>query len=212
MTEGYCPVCDKNMIGKTKISWIIFILLLLMGVLLGLIYLVYCLTKPKVCPVCSTVLEPPVSFSGTNHALPSSVCVKCGSFLNGERFCPKCGAENQNAVDPKYAPFYTVPAQLDFISPAASGLSKKVLDSYLTIDGERIARSDGALNQRVETTNGEHRFKYYARIGYPTKYRAATAEKTIFVEDGMRIWIEYRDDVPYFNAFFPSDSKGKSEN
>jgi uncharacterized membrane protein YagU involved in acid resistance len=59
----YCPKCGKNTYLKVKINWIIFILLLIFTIVLGLVYLLYCvLAKPKVCEQCKTranAMEPP---------------------------------------------------------------------------------------------------------------------------------------------------------
>ncbi len=57
----YCPQCGKNQYTKADINWIIFIVLLILGVILGLVYLVYCtVAKSPKCEVCgNTILEPP---------------------------------------------------------------------------------------------------------------------------------------------------------
>ncbi|MDR3206296.1 MAG: hypothetical protein LBT41_04295 [Candidatus Methanoplasma sp.] len=59
----YCPNCGRNTYVEVKINWIIFIVLLICGVLLGLVYLVYCFAaKTKVCEVCklkANKMEPP---------------------------------------------------------------------------------------------------------------------------------------------------------
>ena len=44
------------------INWIIFIILLILGVILGLIYLLYCYLAKQKCPVCDTsadMMQPP---------------------------------------------------------------------------------------------------------------------------------------------------------
>ncbi len=44
------------------INWIIFIILLILGVILGLIYLLYCYLAKQKCPVCGTsadMMQPP---------------------------------------------------------------------------------------------------------------------------------------------------------
>ena len=45
-----------------KINWIIFIILLILGIVLGVIYLLYCYLKKQKCAVCGTdanLMEPP---------------------------------------------------------------------------------------------------------------------------------------------------------
>ena len=58
----YCPMCQKNVSTDTQINWIIFILLLILGVILGVIYLIYCLcsSSHRKCGICGcTTLQPP---------------------------------------------------------------------------------------------------------------------------------------------------------
>jgi len=45
-----------------KVNWIIFIILLILGVIFGVIYLVYCHLKKQQCVVCGTndsLMDPP---------------------------------------------------------------------------------------------------------------------------------------------------------
>lgn len=39
---------------KMDINWVIFVILLILGGVLGLIYLLYCHLKKRVCPICDT--------------------------------------------------------------------------------------------------------------------------------------------------------------
>lgn len=58
----YCPECQQNRYLTMDINWIIFIILLILGVILGLIYLLYCYMVKQKCPVCGTkadLMEPP---------------------------------------------------------------------------------------------------------------------------------------------------------
>ena len=59
----YCPECKENRYIKPKISWVCFIILLICGILLGLVYLLYVYAiKEKRCPVCGTkesLTQPP---------------------------------------------------------------------------------------------------------------------------------------------------------
>lgn len=51
-----------------KVNWIIFIILLILGIIFGIIYLVYCYLKKQQCVVCGTnerLLEPPKSDTGS---------------------------------------------------------------------------------------------------------------------------------------------------
>ena len=38
-TIRYCTNCQKNVVAKTKINWLIFIILLILGIILGIVYL-----------------------------------------------------------------------------------------------------------------------------------------------------------------------------
>ena len=52
----------KNKLAIIAAVWIIFIILLILGVVLGLIYLLYCYMVKQKCPVCGTkadLMEPP---------------------------------------------------------------------------------------------------------------------------------------------------------
>lgn len=58
----YCPQCKENRYLTMDINWIIFIILLILGVILGLIYLLYCYLAKQKCPVCDTsadMMQPP---------------------------------------------------------------------------------------------------------------------------------------------------------
>jgi len=58
----YCPQCQQNRYCDMKINWIIFIILLILGIVLGVIYLLYCYLKKQKCAVCGTdanLMEPP---------------------------------------------------------------------------------------------------------------------------------------------------------
>lgn len=85
---GYCPQCHKNQLGSLNINWIIFIILFILGIILGLIYLVYCFTKPRKCPTCKSLLQPPLP---ENMVSSKRICMKCGTILRDEKFCPSCG-------------------------------------------------------------------------------------------------------------------------
>ncbi len=65
-TIRYCTNCQKNVVAKTKINWLIFIILLLLGIVLGIVYLAYCFVSEshKKCPECGATgvaLNPPRS-------------------------------------------------------------------------------------------------------------------------------------------------------
>lgn len=58
----YCPTCGCNRMTEVKINWIIAIILLLLGVILGVVYIVYCFVEKQQCPVCGTnekLMQPP---------------------------------------------------------------------------------------------------------------------------------------------------------
>ncbi len=58
----YCPQCGTNRLVEPKINWIIAIILLILGVIFGVIYILYCYLEKKQCPVCGTnakLMEPP---------------------------------------------------------------------------------------------------------------------------------------------------------
>lgn len=58
----YCPQCHENRMTTMDINWIICIILLLLGVVLGIVYLLYCYIEKRRCPVCGTsskLMEPP---------------------------------------------------------------------------------------------------------------------------------------------------------
>lgn len=63
----YCPNCKENRFVQMKINWIIFIILLILGIILGIIYLLYCYLSKQECPVCgmpANLMEPPRNNSG----------------------------------------------------------------------------------------------------------------------------------------------------
>ncbi len=58
----YCPQCGDNRYLTMDINWIIFVILLILGVVLGLIYLLYCYLAKQKCGVCgmkADLMEPP---------------------------------------------------------------------------------------------------------------------------------------------------------
>ena len=104
MTFYYCDHCKKNVEGKVDISIPILVILLILGVVLGIIYLAYCyMSKAKVCPVCKFPLATPVVAAPTTATVvtPEPVetlqiigfCSRCGAKIVTEgAFCPHCGA------------------------------------------------------------------------------------------------------------------------
>ena len=93
----WCPHCKTNREAKMDINWIIFVILLIIGVILGLIYLLYCHYKKRSCAVCKTpaaLMEMPKS---DNNNVPRTYCAKCGeALLTGTEFCNKCGSKVEN--------------------------------------------------------------------------------------------------------------------
>lgn len=58
----FCPTCQKNVIASLRINWLIFIILLILGIVLGIIYLVYCFmsSSHRKCSICGCkTLMPP---------------------------------------------------------------------------------------------------------------------------------------------------------
>ncbi len=58
----YCPQCEENRYVKMKISIPIFIILLLLGIIFGLIYVLYCYMQKQECAVCglaADMMQPP---------------------------------------------------------------------------------------------------------------------------------------------------------
>lgn len=200
--QGYCPECRKNVNGTTDINWVIFIILLLLGILLGLIYLVYCLTKPKICPFCKNTLDPFRSESNvSNQKSPQSVCLGCGSFLYGERFCSVCGKPNPNADSVGNAvPPHSQNISFEFSAPAVTDNKKRVINCYLALDGDKIATANGSMSRSISTTNGEHTLKFFANMGSSMYNQTARIEESIDIVDGMRIRIEYTDNKPSFHT------------
>jgi len=58
----YCLLCQRNIEPVKKVNWIVFIILLLIGIVPGLIYFAYYLLKPKNrCPICGAKNLQPVN-------------------------------------------------------------------------------------------------------------------------------------------------------
>lgn len=58
----YCPQSHENRMTTMDINWIICIILLLLGIILEVVYLLYCYIEKRRCPICGTsskVMEPP---------------------------------------------------------------------------------------------------------------------------------------------------------
>ena len=58
----FCPQCGENRYLKMKISIPILIVLLILGIFLGLIYIVYCHLQKRQCAACGTpaeMMQPP---------------------------------------------------------------------------------------------------------------------------------------------------------
>ena len=58
----FCPQCGENRYLKMKISIPILIVLLILGIFLGLIYIVYCHLQKQQCAACGTpaeMMQPP---------------------------------------------------------------------------------------------------------------------------------------------------------
>ena len=53
----YCPNCKKNTYTTLDINWIIFVILLIFGIILGLVYLLYCYYKKNRCGICGCPAE-----------------------------------------------------------------------------------------------------------------------------------------------------------
>ena len=92
----WCPRCNCNQSVK-RINWVIFIVLLILGVLLGLVYLVYCLfAKEGECEVCG-LKEQQMGMRRDGYAYSEkyyaeSFCISCGMRMNaGQPFCSSCG-------------------------------------------------------------------------------------------------------------------------
>lgn len=51
--ERYCPNCKRAVVPYRKVNVWILVILLLLGIVLGVVYLLYCLVKaPDACPIC----------------------------------------------------------------------------------------------------------------------------------------------------------------
>ncbi|KUE73500.1 hypothetical protein AUQ37_08845 [Candidatus Methanomethylophilus sp. 1R26] len=100
----YCPNCGRNVdVTKwtgTRIA--ILIILLILGIIFGLIYLIYVATRDKSCPVCGTpaaMLQAPRYGSAgsgpqTGASAGEAVCPMCGaSGPSGSEYCAECGAK-----------------------------------------------------------------------------------------------------------------------
>lgn len=110
----YCPHCgrDVNVSKWTGTRIVILIILLFLGLILGLIYLIYVATRKESCPVCGTPIEylqPPrfgqqgpspyqqqtaYGGQGTGTATELKVCPSCGSQNAADaEYCGTCGAK-----------------------------------------------------------------------------------------------------------------------
>jgi len=92
----WCPRCNCNR-NVDRINWVIFIILLILGVIFGLIYLVYCLfAKEGKCAVCG-LEEHQMNMRRDGYAYEERYnadvfCTSCGTRMNaGNQFCPSCG-------------------------------------------------------------------------------------------------------------------------
>lgn len=57
MKPMYCNLCMRNVMPTKKVNWILFIILLVIGILPGILYAFYYLIKPKtLCPICGNDL------------------------------------------------------------------------------------------------------------------------------------------------------------
>jgi len=50
----YCGNCKRWVTPKREMSVLALVILLILGIIPGIIYLIYYLLKPKVCPMCNS--------------------------------------------------------------------------------------------------------------------------------------------------------------
>ena len=107
MTEGYCPVCNKNVVLQKEDINIILLIFLCCCCCIGMIiYLIVYLAKsPDRCPFCKTkiTLAPIAAMQQqtlyqqqpTYVQQPSAnFCPSCGNkVIAGVRYCTNCGRE-----------------------------------------------------------------------------------------------------------------------
>jgi len=77
--QKYCRNCRQIVVPKREFSWVIFIILLFFLIIGGVIYVIYCATRPEVCPICG----------GTNWGQPLREKKR-----ESDKFCNQCGAAN----------------------------------------------------------------------------------------------------------------------
>ncbi|WII09711.1 zinc ribbon domain-containing protein [Methanomassiliicoccales archaeon LGM-DZ1] len=97
----YCPNCGRN-VNVTKWTGtriLILIVLLILGIIFGLIYLIYVATRKESCPVCGTpagMLQAPRYSTGSQAGTSAgmSACPSCGTSVPfGSEYCAECGAK-----------------------------------------------------------------------------------------------------------------------
>lgn len=109
--QKYCPNCRKDVTIKEKwsaVSIIILIVLLLLGIILGLIYILYKYTQTERCPYCrlpANQMGAPIFYAGnsngrqtgtsaTDMSFNDRFCIYCGSKVSsGDSFCTHCGKQ-----------------------------------------------------------------------------------------------------------------------
>lgn len=109
----YCPGCSRNVLLKerwTSESILIFFILFLIGIIPGLVYLLYKESVTVKCPACGRPAremtspqsggEPVQAYSpsqsGTSMSFEQRFCIFCGSRISpSDTFCPYCGNRNK---------------------------------------------------------------------------------------------------------------------
>jgi len=95
----YCPHCNRNVdVSRwtgTRIA--ILIILLILGVILGLVYLVYVMTQAEVCPVCGTPASMMTMIKNEADIRSDSTAPSDGPSVS-EIYCPNCGAHMSSSA------------------------------------------------------------------------------------------------------------------
>ena len=50
----FCNLCNRNVIPSKNFNGVVFLLLLFLGIIPGIIYLIYYLAKSRKCPICKS--------------------------------------------------------------------------------------------------------------------------------------------------------------
>ncbi|GEM_PF-2446848 len=196
--QMYCPNCRCNrpVSRWTTGSILILIFLLLMGVIFGLIYLIYKVGQPEKCSKCGCpvyMMKPPNTMLALTSAAPVNFCPKCGNKIDAaSRFCSRCGEQLPASV----------PSAVGTADLVLEGDSSITRDIAVYIDGIYIGSFGARTSLNVPIPQGSDEVVVVLKGKYTARVYAIPGEsKKVTVSDGGAMAPYYKFQETFFDRF-----------